>query len=220
MVGIYKITNNINGKVYIGRSIDVKKRIQMHLNRNYDNYNYVHGDLDRDIAKYGKENFSWTILCLCKKEELDRFEEFYIALFGSCNSETGYNKKTFDTVPSNNQERAVIDIDTKEVFSGTSECARQLSISQGDITRVCNRLSGSISGRRFMYLDEYTEKGIIEYIPIENHKKCKQVKCLETNEIFESAHDAGRKLNLNFRLISSVCNNKRKTTGGYHFIYI
>lgn len=220
MIGIYKITNKINGKIYIGRSIDIKRRIQGHLNRNYDNYNHKHGNLDRDIALYGKENFSWSIINICKKEELDRFEEFYIALFDSCNPEIGYNIKSFDTVAINKLERAIIDIDTGEIFSGTSECARQLGISQGDITRVCNRLSGSINGRRFMYVDEYEEKGIIEYIPIENHGQSKKVKCIETNEIFESTHDAGREMNLNFRLISSVCNGKRKTTGGYHFIYI
>lgn len=71
-----------------------------------------------------------------------------------------------------------------------------------------------------MLLDEYEAKNVIPYIPLENKGKPKKVKCLETNEIFNSAHDAGRKMQLNFRLISAVCNGKRKTTGGYHFIYL
>ena len=30
MIGIYKITNNVNKKVYIGQSIDIKRRWREH----------------------------------------------------------------------------------------------------------------------------------------------------------------------------------------------
>lgn len=217
MVGVYKIINNLDGRVYIGRSIDVETRIAKH-------FNYLikdpHGELDRDIRRLGKENFSWELLRECTEEEMDDYEAIFIGVYDACNPEKGYNKKSCTTTTTNGNEKPIIDIDTFEKFKSTGDCARKLGISQGDITRVCNHLSGTINGRRFMYLDEYEEKGIIEYIPLKHGTKKKQVKCLENNEIYESAHEAGRQLNLNFRLITSVCNGKRKTTGGYHFQYI
>lgn len=48
----------------------------------------------------------------------------------------------------------------------------------------------------------------------------KKILCVETGEIFESAHEASRKTGVNFRSISKVCLGKRKTTGGYHWEYL
>ena len=57
---IYKITNKVNGKAYIGKTTrDPERRvIYEHLNRK------KHGcqHLERAIQKYGKENFTWEIL--------------------------------------------------------------------------------------------------------------------------------------------------------------
>ncbi len=217
MVGIYKITNNLDNRVYIGRSIDVEKRIAKHFNYKITD---IHGELDRDIRVLGKENFSWEILRECNESEMDDFEAIFIGVYDSCNPLKGYNKKSYATTTTNGNEKPIIDLDTLEVYKSTGDCARKLGISQGDITRVCNRLSGTINKKRFMYLNEYETKGIVEYIPLEHGSKKKQVKCLENGVIYESAHEAGRQLNLNFRLISSVCNGKRKTTGGYHFQYL
>lgn len=57
---IYKITNNINNKIYIGQSIHPDKRWWEHCNRarnGIDNY-----PIHLAISKYGKENFSFEIL--------------------------------------------------------------------------------------------------------------------------------------------------------------
>ena len=58
MVGIYKITNTINNKVYIGRSIDVELRMKDH----FSNRKRTHGDLDRDIQQYGRDAFQCEII--------------------------------------------------------------------------------------------------------------------------------------------------------------
>lgn len=57
---IYKITNNINNKIYIGQSVHPDKRWWEHCNRarnGTDNY-----PIHLAISKYGKENFSFEIL--------------------------------------------------------------------------------------------------------------------------------------------------------------
>ena len=46
----------------------------------------------------------------------------------------------------------------------------------------------------------------------------KKVLCIETGEVFESAHEASRKTGINN--ISLACNGKRKTAGGYHWGYV
>ena len=55
---IYKITNLINGKKYIGQTVNsVEKRFNDHSNPNNDCY------LGRAIRKYGKENFKVELVC-------------------------------------------------------------------------------------------------------------------------------------------------------------
>lgn len=57
---IYKITNLINGKVYIGQSVSPEKRWWQHCNNaraHYDNF-----PIHNAIRKYGKDNFSFEII--------------------------------------------------------------------------------------------------------------------------------------------------------------
>ena len=47
-----------------------------------------------------------------------------------------------------------------------------------------------------------------------------KVKCLETNQVFESVRIAAKEMNLDNSGISKVCRGEQKTTKGYHFEYI
>lgn len=77
---IYKITNNVNGKLYIGKDA---------LDRN--DY-YGSGKLiKRAIKKYGKNNFKKEIIDKCKTvEQLNRKEKFWIKKLNS-RIPLGYN---------------------------------------------------------------------------------------------------------------------------------
>jgi len=78
---IYKTTNLINGKIYIGQ--DSK-----------NNYRYLGSGklLKLAFEKYGKENFKKEILEYCStKEELDEKEKYWINLLKSTDSNVGYN---------------------------------------------------------------------------------------------------------------------------------
>lgn len=48
----------------------------------------------------------------------------------------------------------------------------------------------------------------------------KKVKCIETNQVFESAIIAAKEMNISRPNISNVCHGKRKTAGGYHFEFV
>lgn len=91
--GIYKIENLIDGKVYIGQSINILRRLADH--KSSLKYNRHHnGYLQRAYNKYGKENFDFSIICECEKEDLDELEKYYIMdVYASTNRDKGYNRE-------------------------------------------------------------------------------------------------------------------------------
>jgi len=86
---IYKITNNINKKIYVGQtSYSLEKRIKQHLKAAKQKQKYL---LYRAINKYKIENFSWEVIDKCKtKQELFEREKYYIKLLKS-KRPNGYN---------------------------------------------------------------------------------------------------------------------------------
>ena len=85
MIGIYKITNKVNGKSYIGKSVDIEKRFNEHKKYQSDKNKTLY----KAIKKYGVENFSFEIIDICGKEELDEKEIYYIKKFNTLGF--GYN---------------------------------------------------------------------------------------------------------------------------------
>ncbi len=90
---MYKITNNINGKVYIGQTMDISKRWGAHKSfaRNDDKpRQYIH----HAIAKYGSENFIFEAIATCRNQkDADIIEDQLIQQYDSRNKEKGYNLK-------------------------------------------------------------------------------------------------------------------------------
>ena len=92
MVGIYKYTNKINNKVYIGQSVNIERRVLEHNNRAFTNGNNDFNSLlSRALRKYGLDNFIIEVIEECSIEELNEKEKFYIAQYNSCSSNHGYN---------------------------------------------------------------------------------------------------------------------------------
>lgn len=84
MIGIYLIRNTITNKVYIGQSVDIKRRWWEHKSRAFDpNNNCYDKPLYRSMRKYGIEVFTLEILCECNIEELNQLETKYIKEFNS-----------------------------------------------------------------------------------------------------------------------------------------
>lgn len=84
MIGIYKITNLVNGKSYIGQSIHIERRWKEHCLPSSDSA------IAKAIQKYGKEQFSFQIVEECSKEELNEKEEYYISYYNTV-IPNGYN---------------------------------------------------------------------------------------------------------------------------------
>lgn len=94
--GIYKITNQLNDKSYIGQSTNIAERWKTHakcgLGIDTPSNNKLYQEMQRD----GIWNFTWEVLEKCPKAELNEKEHFYIKLYDSeafgLNSNKGINK--------------------------------------------------------------------------------------------------------------------------------
>lgn len=91
MVGIYKITNKINGQSYIGLSVDIEERWYKHKTnyKNVDNKEYEK-TLYRAFRKYGLNNFTFEVIEECEKEDLPNKEIFWISFYNTYAD--GYNE--------------------------------------------------------------------------------------------------------------------------------
>lgn len=91
--GVYKITNKVNNKSYIGSSINIKMRWQKHI---YDLKKDLHPNkhLLESYKKYGEHNFEFSILEIVEDTDqlIDR-EQYYLDFYKSY--ENGYNIRKF-----------------------------------------------------------------------------------------------------------------------------
>ena len=116
MIGIYKITNNINGKIYIGQSIDIKERWKQHLYKAYNKKEIGYNSaIHQAFRKYGIDNFSFEIIELCEKEKLDEKEIYWIEKLNTL-SPQGYN-----ILPGGQKCRKI----NRQLFC--SECGKEIS---------------------------------------------------------------------------------------------
>lgn len=154
MIGIYKITNLINNKCYIGQSIDIQRRWNKHKNSNlsYPLYNA--------FRLYGLENFLFEVLEECDRAELNEKELFYIKKYNSCNPENGYNQTlncgsiyghgivfTYDLIESLFDDLLLTDID-KEQLAKKYKCSER-TITDVNAGRVWHKDSINYPIRKY-----------------------------------------------------------------------
>lgn len=84
--GVYKITNLVNGKVYIGASKDIKRRWCNHRGS-------VGSPIHSDLEAYGLDNFKFEVLLECPEDMLAQWERDMICLYDADDPEKGYNCK-------------------------------------------------------------------------------------------------------------------------------
>ena len=76
--GIYKITNKINHKFYIGSAINIKNRWNLHISALRGN-RHCNTHLQRAWNEYGEDNFLFEIIEIVEnKEDLIKREQFYL----------------------------------------------------------------------------------------------------------------------------------------------
>jgi group I intron endonuclease len=107
---IYKITNLIDGKLYIGQTIDPKTRWYKHkYNATHENSPQYDSHLSRAIRKCGIENFIFEVIAQTKTIEFsDELEINFIAQYKSMDRVFGYN------ISPGGQGRRMVSQETRE----------------------------------------------------------------------------------------------------------
>ena len=137
--GVYMIENLINNKKYIGQSKQIRTRWISHSNRyNLPNDCGYNSQLYTDMREYGFENFKFSVLEECKKNELDEREAYYIKILDTFKS--GYNGNIGGL-----GSQKVIDEEFKEYFLSHPK------ISVNEMAEIFN-IDRSVAGRKLKSL--------------------------------------------------------------------
>lgn len=83
--GIYKITRNKTGEIYIGQTTSIDKRLQDHVKSALGVGTLASSTLHKLMEKDGPENFSFEIIERVDKNKLKEKEAFYIDFYDSKN---------------------------------------------------------------------------------------------------------------------------------------
>lgn len=209
MIGIiYKITNTINGKIYIGQTTrTLKQRMAEHKSS-------TDTAIGHAINKYGLEKFHTEVVEECETlKELNEREVFWIAHY-NCIAPHGYNLTT------GGKNGGALSAETKAKLSSINK-GKKLSVE------TCKKISESKKGVKqsaeVRAKRSAAQKGTPKSEAARaNMRKAqaytrKSVVCVETGKIFESILAAGEYYGIRGGEISDTCNGNRNTAGGLHW---
>lgn len=213
MIGIYKITNQINGKCYIGQSIDIEKRWKQHIsdakNSNRKKCPYFH----KALIKYGIENFKFEILEECLIDKLNEREIYWIKFYNSY--ENGYN-----LTPGGNQS---IWVNPDEIYT-----LWDIGYSVGEIYQLLNgKYCRQTITSYLQRYDNYNEKESKRRGRLKAKKTLhnnEELYCIKQYSFFgdfiknwETTYEIERVLNIPHSSVSAVLNGKNKQTASFQW---
>lgn len=201
---IYKITNKINGKCYIGKTEQsIEKRFKQHIHDAGTERCRLR-PLYRAMNKYGVENFTVETLEEC--EDTVSREIYWIEFYKSY-GRTGYN------ATKGGDGRSFIDPESILSLNAFGKTNREISNLTGyDMATVRSCL---VKNNRVC-------------VPTKN-KNSMAVICVELNMVFGSQHEAARFViptknkheeSAVANKISLCCRNRRKSAYGYTWKYV
>lgn len=226
---IYKTTNLINNKIYIGKRIFTKDKF-------FKNKYYGSGKLLKEaINKYGLDSFNREVLEEVDNEFLEEREVYWIKFYNSNNLEIGYNL----TIGGNSKYGRKIGSMSNETKKKISESVSKYLSENGHPLQDKNqsdeskeKIKNKLKGRKLT--DEHIRKLAnghkgLKYNKPEKVKKIKidqriKIKQLSLNGYFikewSSIMEASIELNIDRSGISRACSGLYKQCGGYKWVYM
>ena len=217
--GIYKITNLIDNKCYVGQSVNIEYRWKEHIrtskNKKRHNYNF---HLYKSFRKYGTENFKFEILELVpNKNDLTKKEQFYYDMY-----KPEYSLMQPQDTLSNNRKNKVykIDMDTLEIlytYESATEAGIKNNINHSHISSTCSGVRTSAGGFYWCLVEKYNEN----FVPKKINKRIKGVKVLQFDldnnfiKKYDSVNQASIENNCTWIGIDKTCKGIYKQTKGY-----
>ena len=226
--GIYKVTNNINKKVYIGQSVDIYSRWNHHKscckNEKCHEYNTP---FYRALRKYGLENFVYCVLEEnVLRENLNMREmgwiEYYDSFYCGYNMTAGGNQTIFSEefkekmseankgrIPWNKGKHGIYSEETLKKLSESLKGKPGYWTNKHLSEETKKKLSESLKGKPSWQKGKpsYNRKPVSKYDL--NGNFIKKYNCI-TDALKENPK-AGH--------IGEVCNGYRKQTGGFIWKY-
>lgn len=204
---IYKATNKINGKVYIGQSHKtLEERMRRHKNDSKRQNSYFY----RAIRKYGWENFSWEVIdTATTSEELNEKEVYWIQYYQSFdNREKGYNSTS--------------GVDHNYKITEEEREKRSQRVS-GDKNPMYGK-PGTWLGKKFskehkQRLSESLKGRETPWCTGGNHWLAKSVINLNTGEIFDTIQEAADAYQVNRDSIAKQIKGKTKNCNGFKWSF-
>ena len=203
---IYKATNRVNGKVYVGQTVrPLEVRIAEHKR-------HSNTPFDKAIQRHGIDNFVFEIIDRAETvEELNQKEKHWIEYYSSM-GENGYNvcEGGDNTMGYRHREdsKQKMSLAKKTAYVGNGNPFYGKHHSE----ESRKKMSATRMGR--VITDEWRE-----HISESSVKK-RKVRNIETGEIFNSIKEAAQKYNIVPTHITRVCRGKRNQTGGFHWEYV
>ena len=205
---IYKITNNVNGKIYIGKTNrSIEERFKEHC-KDYLRRDCEKRPLYSAMRKYGIENFFVELIEETNNPEAR--EKYWIEYYGSFKN--GYNATT------GGDGKPYIDYDLVVAMYGElknqQEVARRLNISSDSVSII-------LKNKHIMTLPGKDVSAKITSKPVNQFDL--QGNYIQTFTSAKAAADSLNKITKTSRGASShiadVCKGKRKTAYGFIWKY-
>ena len=206
MIGIYKISNIINNKVYIGQSIDIQRRFSVHM-RELNNNCHYNKHLQASYNKYGKEAFLYEVLCICEVTELDDMEVFFIDYYDSTNPECGYNKESGGSINKSVSE------ETREKQRINNSGAKNPFYGKKHTKEHREKIRALSSLHR--HSEETKQKISKNHADVsgQNNPRSRPIYCPELNEYFWGAKEVEDKYGISRNNICNCLKNRLQSAG-------
>lgn len=213
---VYKITNKINNKIYIGQTTkSLQERWYRHCYEALSKKSKT--KLGRAIRKYGEHSFSLEIVE--STSNLNKREKFWIDYYGS-NTSKGYNikvggeggphaKSTKNKITRANRNR----VWTDEMRNNMSKAMKKWHKKRGFVP-ISNQHKQKITLANIGRPMSLKTKEIFE---ARNKKISKPIICIDTKKEYESIMSACRDLNLNDGHLRMHLKGKYSHVKGFHF---
>lgn len=228
MIGIYRITNTVNGKSYIGQSIDIKRRFLDH--RCISHEGNIH--LRYALKKYGKSAFKYEVIEECAVSELDERERYYIK---TLNPE-------YNILPGGQASHRRLPEEVKARISEKTKAQWRAKTDEERDKIIKNNLIGPAKGhavsaetreklRKANFGKKQSEETIEKrkntfiakkqngYVQTNNGHK-KKILCVETGVVYNSVKEAAFSIGANPSSISHHLKGAQKSVKNFHFEYM
>lgn len=198
---IYKTTNIINGKIYIGQT-----------SKNNQDYLGSGPIILKAIKKYGKENFKKEILEGCNSKEQTNLKEIYwIKFYNSTNRNVGYN------ISIGGNGGNLGEIVNKKISQQSYEHMKNNTLRLGKIPY--NKGVSMSESQKIKLRKPKSEEHKKNLSKARIGKFTKPIICITNGIKFHSIKEAAEKLKLTIPNIVNVLKGRAEKTKGFSFKY-